>query len=197
MGSGNRSGVLLSYQSEVRASIKAGDSLATVVVPANNYRELTLDIVAKLLGSKLGGIYVTTSRPSTHVVKEMKARKASLNDLYFVDMISLTVGGETGDPRTVFIDSPTMLESVLLNIGLLERGIKAKRHFVMFDSVNGLSIYSEMRVLKEFMNVLANTMRLRRTYTTMLTVDEQTPPELEAVLVTLSDCMIRGGTGDG
>ena len=187
----------MSYVSEVRESFKAGDSLATVVVPANDYRDITLDIVAKLLGGKLGGIYVTTSRPATHVVAEMKERKASLNDLYFVDMISLTVGGETGDPRTVFIDSPTMLESVLLNVGLLERRIKAKRHFVMFDSVNGLSIYSDTRMLKEFMNVLANTMRLRRTYTMMLTVAEQTPPELESVLVTLSDRMIRGGTGDG
>ena len=100
----------MSYVSEVRESFKAGDSLATVVVPANDYRDITLDIVAKLLGGKLGGIYVTTSRPATHVVAEMKERKASLNDLYFVDMISLTVGGETGDPRTVFIDSPTMLE---------------------------------------------------------------------------------------
>jgi hypothetical protein len=45
--------------------------------------------------------------------------------------------------------------------------------------------------------VLANTMRLRKTYTMMLTVAEQTPPELESVLVTLSDRMIRGETGDG
>ena len=67
----------------------------------------------------------------------------------------------------------------------------------MFDSVNGLSIYSDTRMLKEFMNVLANTMRLRRTYTMMLTVAEQTPPELESVLVTLSDRMIRGEAGDG
>ena len=187
----------MSYISEVRESFKAGDSLATVVVPANDYRDITLEIVSKLLGSKLGGIYVTTSRPATHVVAEMKERKASLNDLYFVDMISLTVGGETGDPRTVFIDSPTMLESVLLNVGLLERRIKAKRHFVMFDSVNGLSIYSDTRMLKEFMNVLANTMRLTKKETMMLTVAEQTPPELESVLVTLSDRMIRGETGDG
>ena len=169
----------MSYVSEVRESFKAGDSLATVVVPADNYRDITLDIVAKLLDGKLGGIYVTTSRPATHVLAE------------------LTVGGETGDPRTVLIDSPTMRESVLLNVGLLERRIKAKRHFVMFDSVNGLSIYSDTRMLKEFMNVLANTMRLRKTYTMMLTVAEQTPPELESVLVTLSDRMIRGGTGDG
>jgi hypothetical protein len=52
-------------------------------------------------------------------------------------------------------------------------------------------------MLKEFMNVLANTMRLRRTYTMMLTVAEQTPTELESVLMTLSDRMIGVGADDG
>ena len=39
----------------------------------------------------------------------------------------MTVGGNTSDPRTLFIESPTMLESILLNITLLERRLKSKR----------------------------------------------------------------------
>ena len=95
----------------------------------------------------------------------------------------------------MFIESPTMLESVLLNIGLLERRIKSKRHFVMFDSVNGLTIYSEKRVLKEFINVLANTMRLRKSYTMMLTVEEQTSDDLASMLKTLTDRYIENTDG--
>lgn len=185
----------MSILKQVVGSIKEGDALTTVSLNSDSYRPTSTEIVKHLLGKKLGGIYITTTRPSGSIIADLEKIKANLGDLYFVDMISLTVGGETDDPRTMFIESPTMLESVLLNIELLERRIKAKRHFVIFDSVNGLSIYSESRVLKEFINVLANTMRLRKTYTMMLTVEEQTSEELSSMLKTLTDRYIKNTDG--
>ena len=120
----------------------------------------------------------------------MEEAKADLSDLYFVDLVSMTVGGSTGDPRTLYVESPTMLESILLNISLLERRLKAKRRFVMFDSVNGLSIYSEPKVLREFINVLGNSMRIREIYSMLLTVKEQTDEDLGSALKLLSDKVI-------
>ena len=143
-----------------------------------------------MLNKKLGGIYVTTSRPSSHIINELEEAKADLSDLYFVDLVSMTVGGTTGDPRTLYVESPTMLESILLNISLLERRLKAKRRFVMFDSVNGLSIYSEPKVLREFINVLGNSMRIREIYSMLLTVKEQTDEDLGSALKLLSDKVI-------
>ena len=83
-----------------------------------------------------------------------------------------------------------MLESILLNISLLERRLKAKKRFVVFDSVNGLNIYSEAKVLREFINVLGNSMRIKELYSMLLTVKEQTDDELAAALELLSDRMI-------
>ena len=60
----------------------------------------------------------------------------------------------------------------------------------MFDSINGLSIYSEPKVLKEFINVLGNSMRIKSIYTMMMTVEEQTDGALAAALELLSDTMI-------
>ncbi len=88
----------------------------------------------------------------------------------------MTVGGTTGDPRTLYVESPTMLESIL--------------RFVMFDSVNGLSIYSEPKVLREFINVLGNSMRIREIYSMLLTVKEQTDEDLGSALKLLSDKVI-------
>ena len=143
-----------------------------------------------MLGKKLGGIYITTSRPSSHIVTELEEAKVDLSDLYFVDLVSMTVGGSTGDPRTLYVESPTMLESILLNISLLERRLKSKRRFVMFDSVNGLSIYSEPKVLREFINVLGNSMRIKEIYSMLMTVKEQTSDELASALKLLSDKVI-------
>ena len=171
-------------------SINDGDTLATVTLPASNFHEGTVKLATVLLGKKLGGIYITTSRPSSHIVTELEEAKANLSDLYFVDLVSMTVGGNTDDARTLFIESPTMLESILLNITLLERRLKAKRIFVIFDSINGLSIYSTPMVLKEFINVLGNSMRIKSIYTMLMTVEEQTDDDLAAALELLSDTMI-------
>ena len=83
-----------------------------------------------------------------------------------------------------------MMKSILSNISLFERRLKSKRRFVMFDSINGLSIYSEPKVLKEFINVLGNSMRIKSIYTMMMTVEEQTDGDLAAALELLSDTMI-------
>ena len=61
---------------------------------------------------------------------------------------------------------------------------------MMFDSINGLSIYSEPKVLKEFINVLGNSMRIKSIYTMMMTVEEQTDGDLAAALELLSGTMI-------
>ena len=171
-------------------SINDGDTLATVTLPASNFHEGTVKLATVLLGKKLGGIYITTSRPSSHIITELEEAKANLSDLYFVDLVSMTVGGNTDDARTLFIESPTMLESILLNISLLERRLKSKRIFVIFDSINGLSIYSTPMVLKEFINVLGNSMRIKAIYTMLMTVEEQTDGDLAAALELLSDTMI-------
>ena len=171
-------------------SINDGDTLTTVSIGADSFHSDTVKIASVLLNKKLGGIYITTSRPSSHIVDELEGTKADLSDLYFVDLVSMTVGGKTDDPRTLYVESPTMLESILLNISLLERRLKSKRRFVMFDSVNGLSIYSEPKVLREFINVLGNSMRIREIYSMLLTVKEQTDEDLGSALKLLSDKVI-------
>jgi hypothetical protein len=51
-------------------SINDGDTLASVSLPASNFHEGTVKLATVLLGKKLGGIYITTSRPSSHIIAE-------------------------------------------------------------------------------------------------------------------------------
>ena len=48
---------------QVVASIKEGDALTTVSLNSDNYRPTSTEIVKHLLSKKLGGIYITTTRP--------------------------------------------------------------------------------------------------------------------------------------
>ena len=71
-------------------SINDGDTLTTILLGAENFRADSVKIASVLLNKKLGGIYVTTSRPSSHILAELETAKADLSDLYFVDLVSMT-----------------------------------------------------------------------------------------------------------
>ena len=70
-------------------SINSGDTLTSVSLGAENFHSDTVKLVSVLVGKKLGGIYVTTSRPSSHIRAELEEAGADLSDLYFVDLVSI------------------------------------------------------------------------------------------------------------
>jgi len=135
-----------------------------------------------------GGIYITATRPASVILQQLQKAKIDHEDLFLVDCISYTVGGEAVHPRTVFLESPTMLESILLNVDLLMRRVQQHEHrFVFFDSINSLTIYADVRMLQEFVHIFASTLQLKGIYPVFFTVNEQTPKEIENILRLISD----------
>ena len=59
-------------------SINSGDTLTSVSLGAENFHSDTVKLVSVLVGKKLGGIYVTTSRPSSHIRAELEEAGADL-----------------------------------------------------------------------------------------------------------------------
>lgn len=161
--------------------------VVSVFSPTSMYHALTLRTIKALLETG-GGIYVTATRPASVIIKELNQAKVDYDDLFLVDCISYTVGGEAVHPRTVFLESPTMLESVLLNVDLLMRRVHQHEHrFVFFDSINSLTIYADLRMLQEFVHIFASTLQLKGIYPVLFTVEEQTPKEIENILRLISD----------
>lgn len=164
--------------------------VVSIIAPTKKYNELTLQSCQELL--KIGGgIYVTATRPASLVFKQLADAKVDIEDLFMVDCISYTVGGEAIHPRTVFLESPTMLESILLNVELLMRRVTNERRFVFFDSINSLSIYSDASMLQEFVHIFASTLQLKGIFPVMFTVREQTPPEIENVMKLISNVTLE------
>lgn len=171
-------------------SLKAEEMLVTALVPTAQYRKASEVLLAALVKKELGGIYITTSRPSASVIKNLEKSEINMDEVFFIDAISHTVGGDTSNPRSIYLESPTMLESIMLNIELLLRRIRNESVFVYLDNINSIALYSKQRLMNEFIHVLSNNLRLRDIFTVMLTVKEQTSPELLSVLQLLSDRII-------
>lgn len=172
---------------EIVASVKAGNLITVCSVGIDKYENITKEVANHLLKAEMGGVYITAATPASILSKEINVE---LSEFYFVDMISQNIGGSTSDPRTSYIESPTMLESVILNLDLVMRRLRTKKNFMILDSINNLAIHSNNKILEEFIHVVINKMKLKEVSCILFTVKEQTPDELTNILKLLSDTFV-------
>ena len=178
---------MVAFEERLIDNFVQSGKVVSIFAPTSMYHNLTLRTIKALLNQG-GGIYVTATRPASVILKQLNEAKVNYDDLFLVDCISYTVGGEAVHPRTVFLESPTMLESILLNVDLLMRRVHQHEHrFDFFDSINSLTIYADLRMLQEFVHIFASTLQLKGIYPVLFTVEEQTPKEIENILRLISD----------
>ncbi len=127
---------------------------------------------------EMGGVYISGSRSAMEMIEAFETIGIDVSHIQFIDLVSSGVLGGTDVDRTNihFIDSPIMLESVLLRTLYLLRTTSLERNFVILDSVNSLAIYNEDRMLAEYLHTFINTFRQREVLSVILNVPDQTPP---------------------
>ena len=122
-------------------------------------------------------------------------RIADISRIQFIDLVSSGIlGGTDVEYNNIhFVDSPIMLESVLLRTLYILRMTTSARNFVFLDSVNALAIYNDDRMLAEYLHTFINTFRQREVLSVILNVPDQTPPLVLANLdLYCTDLIDRG-----
>ena len=127
---------------------------------------------------EMGGVYISGSRSALEMIEAFETIGIDVSHIQFIDLVSSGILGGTDVDRTSihFVDSPIMLESVLLRTLYLLRTTTLERNFVILDSVNSLAIYNEDRMLAEYLHTFINTFRQREVLSIILNVPDQTPP---------------------
>ena len=147
---------------------------------------------------EMGGVYICASVGAAERIEEFKAiglTDEDISRIQFVDLVSSGILGCTDVAYTNihFVDSPIMLESVLLRTLYILRMTTAARNFVFLDSVNALAIYNDDRMLAEYLHTFINTFRQREVLSVILNVPDQTPPLVLANLdLYCTDLIDRG-----
>jgi hypothetical protein len=140
---------------------------------------------------KLTCIYISVNVPSSTIMSALESLEISTAKIRFVDCISFaTMESTGGDDRTVYVESPTMLEYIVLKMEYLLRKNKGEQFMVVLDSVNSLAAHNEVRMLYEFMQVLMASVKSRGGYPVILSIEEQMKPELREMLMLVSDQMV-------
>lgn len=157
-------------------------------------------VIASVLGPliedfEMSGVYISASRSAQEINEGLQSAGLDTSNIHFIDCISSgIVGGRDSDLENIsFVDSPVMLENIILMTMYQMRVSLNERRFVILDSVNSLSIYNENRLLAEFLHAFINTFRQREELSIISVIPDQTPPGVLANLdLYCTDTIDRG-----
>lgn len=182
--------VAVDVERVVRNSLEeAAPNAAVALMSDLNFYFQTMKAVvewAAKAGKKV--IYVTSTIPSSVIQQQLEAEGVEVSHIYFVDCISFIVGS-TGEEtqRTIFVESPTMLENIMLKVEAWLKQIGTKNVVLFLDAMNTLAMHNDEKALSEFSYYLVNSLRVRQVQTVVLSIHEQTPEDLEVVLKLVCD----------
>jgi len=152
--------------------VRCGNSNAFMVTAST--------IVPLMQKFEMGGIYISASRGAVEIIQAFETIGVDVSTIHFIDLVSSGILGGTDVPydNITFIDSPIMLESILLSTLYRLRTTDNPRNFVFIDSVNALAIYNEEKMLAEYLHTFINTFRQREVLTVILNIPDQVPPSV-------------------
>ncbi|MDP6906721.1 MAG: hypothetical protein QF440_04820 [Candidatus Thalassarchaeaceae archaeon] len=144
---------------------------------------------------QMRGVYICASRSATEIIQTLDQIGIDSSGIQFIDTVSSGFIGGTETPYTNirYVDSPIMLESIMLQTLYHLQSNSESGNFVMLDSVNALSIYNDERMLAEYLHTFINTFKAREVLTAIVNVPDQTPPGVLANLdLYCTDLIDRG-----
>ncbi len=176
-------------------------SAVSLQMSVDNYLDVIRGVVDLFANKKqMDTIYVTATISSDAIKRVLQALDIDDSRVYFVDCISHIMMGATAtqqDEQTTLVESPTMLENIMLKVEYLIRRSQSKDKLVVIDSINSLAIHNNNWILSEFLHVLVSGLRSRDAYTVILTVEEHSTPELNNMVNLVCDHGIHAGKKEG
>ncbi len=180
-------GVLIMFELDQRIAeqlteVSLSSSIQVRCGNSNAFMVTASTLIPLMQMFEMGGVYICATRGAVEIIEAFEAIGIDVSEIQFIDLVSSGIlgGTEIEFPNVSFVDSPIMLESVLLRTLYILRISNNERNFVFIDSVNSLAIYNEERMLAEYLHTFINTFRQREVLTVILNVPDQVPPTVLA-----------------
>jgi len=140
----------------------------------------------------LDSIYVTCTLPAHSIQNALQVLEVPTDHIWFVDCISqIMMSTAERDEHTILVESPTMLENIMLKVDYLIRHSQRERtDLIVIDSINSLSIHNNMKILNEFLHILVNNLRSKNAYTLIFSMEEYENDEVRNIMNLVCDQMI-------
>jgi KaiC/GvpD/RAD55 family RecA-like ATPase len=176
-------------------------SAVSLEMSVDNYLDVIRGVLDMFANKKeMDTIYVTATISSEQIRRVLQALEIDTSNIYFVDCIShIMMGASTAqqDEHTTLVESPTMLENLMLKVEYLIRRSQAKEKLVVLDSINALAIHNNNWILSEFLHILVSGLRSRDAFTIIFSVEEHSTPEINNMVNLVCDHGIKAGKQGG
>jgi len=140
-------------------------------------------------------VYVTSTIPSQSIINALEVLEIPMDHIWFVYCISqIMMSQEKRHPHAIIVESPTMLENIMLKVEFLLGKHPERKALVVLDSINSLAIHNNTKILSEFLHILVNNLRSRGAYTVIFSMQEYETEEIRNMLVLVSDETVELGT---
>ncbi len=179
---------------QIGAALKeASDNAAiSLITDINNYFTAMKEVVTYTQDEGLECVYITATIPSSVIKDQLASEDLSSDHVHFVDCISFMVGkGPEAESSVLYIESPTMIETIMLKVHTMIKRLGDKPKMVFLDSVNTLSLHNDEKIMQEFVHYLINTLRVKGVSSVLLSIEDQTPEDLEIILKLVCDDVIE------
>jgi len=165
--------VIEGIKDRVSVAIKVNQSVG-IQVPENRHDDLLEALFNFMLNNPNDKwTFVTANDTYGHISKKYKEVSAHPN-VQFIDCISQAAGISDLDKKAQYIESPTMLEIVSLDIMNNFKDVPDNvEKYVVIDSLSALMIYNDMEVLREFVSLLMSRTRSKNIHTVTILIEEE------------------------
>jgi len=178
-----------------RLGVLPESSAVALHLKAEQYFDAVQGMLDRFASKKnLEVVYVTTTLPSQSIINALEVLEIPLHHIWFVDCISQIMMSQTKrHAHSIIVESPTMLENIMLKVEFLLRRQPNRKALVVLDSINSLAIHNNTKILSEFLHILVNNLRSRGAYTVIFSMQEYETEEIRNMLVLVSDESIEFG----
>ncbi|MEW5936477.1 MAG: hypothetical protein AB1665_01480 [Candidatus Thermoplasmatota archaeon] len=136
-----------------------------------------VDIFASKRG--LNTIYITASMPSNSIIGILNLLEINMEKVHFVDCVShIMMGAATRQENVHYVESPTMLENIMLKVEYLVRKNNGKNCLVILDAINSLAIHNNTKILSEFLHIFINSLRSKGVFAFIFSMEEFSSDEI-------------------
>jgi archaellum biogenesis ATPase FlaH len=165
--------VIEGIRERIAAAIQVNQSVG-IQVPENRHGDLQEAIFDSMCrNTHTTWTYVTVSKTFDYLSKTFKEGTKQSN-IKFIDCISRSAGISEGSPNCIYVESPVMLEKMILEILNNFKGMKRDLDkYIVIDSLSALMIYNDPEIIREFMSVVMNRSRSENIHVVSILVEEE------------------------
>ena len=165
--------VIEGIRERICAAIQVNQSVG-IQVPENRHMDL-LEAIFNSMSKNTSDMwtFVTASKTFDYLSKIFK-ENIKYPNIKFIDCISRVAGILNTANNCIYLESPVMLENLILEINNTFKNQKYETEkYIIIDSLSALMIYNDPEIIREFISHIMNRSRAENIHVVSILVEEE------------------------